>query len=143
MTRGRLIAVVGPSGVGKDSVMAGLARAAPDLSLDSPQQGDIYDVGDPVVLDATATDPDDLMPPPDSKRTLSAGERELIRRWIEQGARWQNHWAFIPPKRPSLPLGQAQPGNAIDHFVAVDAGERETLEGNLFGMYTVVRRPVE
>jgi hypothetical protein len=33
--------------------------AAPDLSLDSPQQGDIYDVGDPVVLDATATDPDD------------------------------------------------------------------------------------
>ena len=66
----------------------------------------------------TATDPDDLMPPPDSKRTLSAGERELIRRWIEQGAEWKEHWAFVPLADVVLPaLGQAAwPQNEIDHF---------------------------
>ena len=66
----------------------------------------------------TATDPDDLMPPPDSKRTLSAGERELIRRWIEQGAEWKEHWAFVPLADVVLPaLGQAAwPQNKIDHF---------------------------
>ena len=66
----------------------------------------------------TATDSDDLMPPPDSKRMLSVGERELIRQWIEQGAEWQEHWAFVPVADVELPaLGQtAWPKNEIDHF---------------------------
>ena len=66
----------------------------------------------------TATDPDDLMPPPESKRKLSAGEKELIRRWIEQGAEWREHWAFVSVADVELPaLGQtAWPKNEIDHF---------------------------
>ena len=66
----------------------------------------------------TATDPDDLMPPPESKRKLSAGEKELIRRWIEQGAEWREHWAFVPVAAVEVPpLGQAAwPKNEIDHF---------------------------
>ncbi len=66
----------------------------------------------------TTTDSDDLMPPPDSKRMLSAGERELIRQWIEQGAEWREHWAFVPVADVELPaLGQtAWPKNEIDHF---------------------------
>ena len=58
----------------------------------------------------TTADADDLMPPPDSGRALTDSEKELVRRWIEQGAKWQNHWAFIPAKRPGLPLGQARAG---------------------------------
>src|SRR5262249_45515235 len=44
---------------------------------------------------------------------------ELLRRWIEQGAKWQNHWAFIPPERPALPAVKdaAWPRNPIDRFV--------------------------
>src|SRR5262245_36685869 len=34
---------------------------------------------------------------------LSSAEIDLVRRWIEQGAKWQGHWSFIPPKRPELP----------------------------------------
>ena len=66
----------------------------------------------------TATDSDDLMPPPDSKRMLSAGEREVIRQSIEQGAEWREHWAFVPVADVELPaLGQtAWPKNEIDHF---------------------------
>ncbi|XOV72507.1 MAG: DUF1553 domain-containing protein [Verrucomicrobiota bacterium] len=55
-------------------------------------------------------DADDLMPPPDSKLTLSPLEKERIRRWLEGGAQWNEHWAFIPPVKPSVPFKQA---NAI------------------------------
>src|SRR5437762_2770528 len=51
----------------------------------------------------TATDPKEHMPPPKSGKKLTPQQIELIRRWIEQGAPWSEHWAFVPPVRPSLP----------------------------------------
>ena len=52
----------------------------------------------------------------------------LIRRWIEQGAQWQNHWSFLPPKRPAIPDGEgnAWAKNPIDRFVLARL-EREGL----------------
>jgi hypothetical protein len=88
----------------------------------------------------TTDDPDDLMPPPDLGRSLTDTEKELIRRWIEQGARWQNHWAFIPPKRPSLPLGQAQPGNAIDHFIRAKLHSGQLAPSPVAAKRTLIRR---
>ena len=41
--------------------------------------------------------------PPDSGKTLSAAEKELLRRWIEQGAAYRPHWSFVPPARPAVP----------------------------------------
>jgi hypothetical protein len=59
------------------------------------------------------------MPPADSGRKLSEREIELLTEWIRQGAKWQQHWAFVPPVRPALPpiKNAAWPKNAIDHFV--------------------------
>ena len=59
------------------------------------------------------------MPPPDSGKTLSTAERVLFRRWIEAGAPWKQHWAFIPPQRPRLPIAAARSKarTAIDHLV--------------------------
>ncbi len=51
----------------------------------------------------TSDDPSERMPPADSGRTLSEDQIALIRQWIEQGAKWEGHWSFIPPKRPTLP----------------------------------------
>lgn len=67
----------------------------------------------------TAADPREKMPPPKSGRTLTAEQIELLRRWIADGAKWQEHWAFLPPQRPDLqPLrNKAWPRNPIDHFV--------------------------
>lgn len=51
-----------------------------------------------------ASDPDDVMPPPDSnKRPLSSKEKDLIRRWIVEGVAYEPHWSFIPPSRPDAP----------------------------------------
>jgi len=67
----------------------------------------------------TDTDVDVRMPPVDSGKTLSDAEIALIKRWIEEGAKWQKHWAFIPPKRPALPKvsNESWPRNAINHFI--------------------------
>jgi hypothetical protein len=78
--------------------------------------------GDPsnseMIRRITAVDPAKRMPPVASGRTLTAREIDSIRKWIEQGAKWENHWSFIAPKRAPLPAvnDRAWPRNAIDFF---------------------------
>lgn len=48
-------------------------------------------------------DTDEVMPPPKEQRPLSQSQIALVRRWIEQGAPYEKHWAFIPPSLPSVP----------------------------------------
>jgi len=66
--------------------------------------------------------PDELMPPPVSKKTLTAEEKDILKRWIQQGAKYEEHWAFIAPKKPAVPKGAANP---IDAFLQ----RRLTKEG--------------
>lgn len=64
------------------------------------------------------TDKDDLMPPADEHRQLTAREKEVLKRWIEQGAQYEQHWAYITPGRFSVPDAK-EPGftrNVIDQF---------------------------
>ena len=65
-------------------------------------------------------DPEVLMPPPESEMHLTETEKALLVQWIEQGAEWKKHWAFIPPEKPELPeIRNAQwTKNEIDYFVA-------------------------
>lgn len=66
----------------------------------------------------TTADPDDLMPPPKSKLTLTTEEKELIRRWIVQGAAYPAHWSFAPVGATMAPSpGTAPGGHPIDAFV--------------------------
>lgn len=50
----------------------------------------------------TSTDPDDVMPPPDHLVKLDEGEKDLIHRWIKEGANYEKHWSFIPVEKPEL-----------------------------------------
>ena len=63
-------------------------------------------------------DPDELMPPPKSNLALSTKEKELIRRWIIEGANWKEHWAFTQVNKPNLPKPRNSnwPKNEIDNF---------------------------
>lgn len=49
-------------------------------------------------------DPDEKMPPAESRKSLSASEIELLTRWVRQGAEYERHWAFIPPKYTAPPI---------------------------------------
>ena len=48
-------------------------------------------------------DADEVMPPPEAGSPLSASQVELLKKWIASGAKFESHWAFVPPTRPSLP----------------------------------------
>ena len=62
---------------------------------------------------------DDLMPPPGAKNPLTPADKEILKRWIAEGAEYKPHWAFIAPKPSALPSvhDTSWPHNAIDHFV--------------------------
>ena len=67
-------------------------------------------------------DEEEVMPPPESnKQPLKPEERELIRRWILQGAEYQNHWAYEPVAKPEVP---AASGGAKDHPVDRFVGKK-------------------
>ncbi len=79
--------------------------------------------GDPdsseLIARIEADDPSLRMPPDDSGKSLSDAEKRLLRRWIEQGATWQQHWSLLPPVRPDLPsvVRSDWPRNAVDYFI--------------------------
>lgn len=73
-------------------------------------------------------DTDFQMPPPDAHLSLSPHEKALIAKWIEQGAKWKKHWAFIPPVQPETPklaasLTNSSDKNEIDHFILAQLTE--------------------
>ena len=67
----------------------------------------------------TSDDPDLVMPPPESGLSLQAEEKDLLRSWIEQGANWKQHWAFVPPKKPAIPSAHPtwSADQTIDNFI--------------------------
>lgn len=66
-----------------------------------------------------SNDTTELMPPPESKLALTQREIRLIGKWIDQGAEYQKHWAFIPPSKTGLPevSRTSWAKNEIDHFI--------------------------
>jgi hypothetical protein len=69
------------------------------------------------------------MPPPEAKKPLDAEQKRLLRAWIEQGAPYAQHWAFVAPKKPAVPTvkNPAWVRNEIDAFV-LNRLEREGLQ---------------
>ena len=57
-------------------------------------------------------DPDEIMPPPDSTRSLSKSQKEILKKWIQQGAVWEAHWSFVPPRR-----SEVKDKHPIDFFI--------------------------
>ncbi len=81
----------------------------------------------------TAEDEDELMPPKDSNLSLTNNEKELLKRWIEEGAKWEKHWAFVTPKKTTPPkIENAAPiANEIDQFV-LDKLQKSEIPKSLF-----------
>lgn len=87
-------------------------------------------------------DPDEQMPPANSGKPLTKIQKELIRQWIREGAKYEKHWAFIPPKRPNLPkVSNPQwVRNDIDRFVLAKLDAESLSPTEAADRYTLVRR---
>ena len=82
-------------------------------------------------------DPDDVMPPPETKKPISAKDKAILRAWIAEGGKYQDHWAFFAPKQAPLPQSGVHP---IDAFVRArldKAGLKPSPEAD---RYVLVRR---
>src|SRR5262245_31076555 len=69
----------------------------------------------------TTDDPDEVMPPPHAKKpAITAEKAALLKRWIDEGAKFDQHWAYVKPSRPEVPAvkNPAWVRNALDAFVA-------------------------
>jgi len=88
------------------------------------------------------THPKTPMPPPAAGKRLSEQEVELIKRWIDQGAPYDRHWAFEPPVRPPLPKVERAgwPKNEIDYFVLARLEAEGLSPSPEAARYTLIRR---
>lgn len=79
------------------------------ISPGKPQESEVW-------RRITAADPDEVMPPPSFDKSLSDEQKEILQRWIEEGAEYESHWSFVAPVKPSVP---DVPGaeNSIDAFL--------------------------
>jgi hypothetical protein len=90
----------------------------------------------------TTDDPHRRMPPAKTGKRLTPQQVELVRRWIEEGANWTRHWAFVPPRRPPLPAvrDRSWVRNPIDYFILArleKEGQRPSSEAD---RVTLLRR---
>ena len=95
-----------------------------------------------LVKRVTSSDPEQLMPPVDSGKKLSPRDIAVLKKWVEQGAKWQGHWAYIKPVRAAEPaVNEAGfTRNPIDKFVLAKlnaAGLKPSREADRI---TLIRR---
>ncbi|MFT5489798.1 MAG: hypothetical protein ACI8V5_000137, partial [Limisphaerales bacterium] len=71
-----------------------------------------------------SSDPDEVMPPPDSGKKLSAGEITTLRKWIAEGAGYDAHWSFLPIRKFDPPTTDDPKHTEIDRFIVAALNER-------------------
>merc|ERR1712127_756303 len=78
-----------------------------------------YDVENSTLVDRIFSGvSEEMMPTPESNLTLNNYEKEILKKWIEQGAEWKEHWSFLPIKDVDVPeISEGKINNEIDNFV--------------------------
>ncbi len=72
-----------------------------------------------IIERVNSDDPNRVMPTPESNLSLSDKEIAILTKWVEQGAKYKDHWAFVAPEKPAVPAaGEGWARNEIDRFVA-------------------------
>ena len=96
--------------------------------------------GSPELSEALARilsdDPDEVMPPPKTKKVVTPAEAETLRRWIAEGAEYKGHWAFEPVSATQPPTGK----NPVDHFVRRELASRDIAPSPEADPATLIRR---
>ena len=111
------------------------AQAMGAIAPGDPEESELY-------WRVISDEPTEVMPPPESHKPLSDSQKELLTRWLEQGAEYQPHWAYVKPTRPAVPRVKGRVENPIDAFVLeplekqgiarADEADRRTLARRLY-----------
>lgn len=112
------------------------ASAAGESGTVAIKAGDVK--GSEVWRRITSDVASEKMPPEESQKHLTAGDKEKIRQWIEQGARYQKHWSFEAPVKRELPAGS--PPNLIDAWIGVRLKQAELSLSGEADRETLLRR---
>lgn len=122
------------------------ARVA-DLRLDDRESAiAVLSPSDPVdselLARVTSTEPDHVMPPRKTKKKITPAELKLLREWIAEGANYSEHWAFVPPSKPALPVvrNASWVRNPIDLFVLSRLESEGVAPSNQADRRTLIRR---
>ena len=86
----------------------------------------------------TSDDDTERMPPVETGKRLTVAQRETLRRWIEQGAEYETHWAMLPPKQVEPPMAEGR--TAIDRFVRARLVAEAIQPSAEAGRATLIRR---
>jgi cytochrome c553 len=89
-----------------------------------------------------AKEDSERMPPPRSNHKLKEAEKQLLQRWIAEGAEYQRHWAFVAPKRPPLPAvkNKGWVRDPIDYFILARLEKEGLTPAPEADRYTLARR---
>jgi hypothetical protein len=89
-----------------------------------------------------AEDDSERMPPPHAKLDLSAEQKQILKRWITEGAKYTPHWSFVAPRWPNLPAVKDThwPHNAIDRFILARLDREGLAPAPEADRYTLIRR---
>ncbi len=103
-----------------------------DLRLDVREE--LIKLGPQTLIERiTTTDADDLMPPADSHKKLSAKQKDTLKQWIAEGAKYEPHWAFVPPVKPKN-------GKSIDDFIRAELKKHGLQPAPRASRETLMRR---
>ena len=83
-----------------------------------------------------STDPDEIMPPPKSHKTLTDAQKNTLKRWIEEGAVYERHWSLETPVKPVVPAE----GRPIDHFLSAPLAAKQLALQPEADRATLIRR---
>jgi hypothetical protein len=118
-----------------ESILAPAKSGKPAVVPGSPDRSEL-------VNRIFTSDTDDVMPPPKSGKSLTAAQKELLKRWVAEGATWMNHWAFTAPKKAALPATQDSrwARNEIDRFILARLEKEGLKPSPAADKVTLIRR---
>jgi hypothetical protein len=88
-------------------------------------------------------DPDDVMPTPKSNRKLTSAQKDMLKRWIDEGAKWGVHWAFLAPQKqpvPQISNLKFPISNPIDAFIQARLAQEKLAPSPAASRETLIRR---
>lgn len=126
-------------------VQAGLRLDSRDHATKASDSGTAIVPGNPdqsLLIKRILADESERMPPAESGKKLSAEEKELLVRWVREGAPYAQHWSYVKPARPALPkvADDAWARNDIDRFILARLQQEGLKPQPEADRYTLIRR---